>query len=172
LGNLVHAWTGSRRTNQDYEFGVISIEVKSSAAVDATSVSITNIRQLDDAGLKSLYLSRITFDARQGTSNTLPILVNYLREEIVNNSPEVILEFEEKLLLANYRDDHKEHYANRSYSERVIEFYDVCQGFPRLIERDLPDGITKASYDITLEKCKSFIRPRDEICEAVRNCCD
>ena len=168
IDRLAKAWTGSKRTSQDYEFGDISIEVKSTAAVDVTTVNITNIRQLDDTGLKMLLLNRVLLDARQGKESTLPDLIKYLRVEIVNNVPEIELDFEEKILKTKYRQEHAEHYSNRTYAERALEFYEVREGFPRLLEKDLPTGVTKSSYEITLEHCKPFEKTSEETFELLR----
>lgn len=168
IDQLVKAWTGSKRTNQDYEFGDVSIEVKSTAAVDATTVNITNIRQLDETGLELLLLNRVLLDARQGNEHTLPALINTLRGAIAEQAPEMALDFEEKILQAKYRNDHAEHYGNRTYAERALEFYEVREGFPRLLESGLPTGVTKASYEITLENCKPFEQPHEEVFATMR----
>jgi len=172
IGQIVKAWTGSKRTNQDFEFGDISIEVKSTAAVDATKVNITNIRQLDETGLDLLLLNRILLDARQGVDNTLPALIDSLRLSISDRAPEVALEFEEKILQAKYRNEHAAHYANRSYTERSLDFYEVREGFPRLLKDKLPTGITNATYEITLESCKSFEISSTQAFSDLRNYCD
>lgn len=172
IASLVSAWTGSKRTDQDFEFGDVSIEVKSTTAVDATNVSITNIRQLDGTGLEHLFLARVSLDARQGANNTLPDLVNYLRAEIARQAPEASLDFEEKLLCAKYREEHVEHYSNRAYTERALDLYEVRDGFPRLQECDLPTGVTKATYDITVEFCEPFKKPCAEVFSCVSKCCD
>lgn len=172
LGQIVNAWTGSKRTNQDFEFGDISIEVKSTTAVDATKVNITNIRQLDDTGVDLLLLNRLVLDARQGVDKTLPVLVASLRSSISDRAPEVALEFEEKILQAKYRDEHASHYANRSYTERSLDFYEVRDGFPRLLKDKLPTGITNATYEITLESCKSFEISNKQAVSILRNYCD
>jgi hypothetical protein len=172
ISHLVKAWTGSRRTNQDYEFGGLSIEVKSTAAVDATTVNITNILQLDDTGLDSLFLCHVLLDARQGNEKTLPILIEFLSSAVATHAPEMELDFEEKVLLTKYRREHEGHYSNRSYTERAIEFYQVVDDFPRLLEIDLPTGITKASYEITLQNCKPFVKMREEVVTIMREHCD
>jgi hypothetical protein len=169
LDRLIKAWTGSQRTSQDFEFGKISIEVKSTTAVDATTVSITNIRQLDDTGLASLFLNRVVLDVRQGTSHTLPALIEQLRTAIQRTAPEVSLEFEEKLLLARYKDEHAEYYSAKTYTERALLFYEVIAGFPRLLESDLPTGVTKATYELTLEACKPFNLPNKEVLAKIRD---
>jgi len=172
LGKTIKAWTGSKKTSQDYEFGSIAVEVKSSAAVDATRVNITNSRQLDDTGLEHLFLLRILFDVRQGEKNTLPLLIESLRKNIQKISPESSLDFEEKLLAAGYQDKHAEQYNNRTYSERELVIYRVIEGFPRLLVQNLPEGITKVSYEISLDACCDFIIENEKVIEAVRSCCD
>lgn len=172
IGKVINAWTGSKKTSQDYEFGSVAIEVKSSAAVDTSRVNITNSRQLDDTGLDDLFLSRILLDVRQGEENTLPSLISLIRQSIQNSSPESSLDFEEKLLVAGYQDKHVEQYSNRTYTERELVFYKVVEGFPRLLIRDLPESITKVSYELTLDACHDFIVEDKKVIVAVRACCD
>lgn len=172
VGKTVKAWTGSKKTSQDYEFGSVAVEVKSSAAVDATRVNITNSRQLDDTGLDYLFLSRVLLDARQGKDHTLPDLIDLLRQSISKNSPEANLDFEEKLVAAGYQDKHAEQYSNRTYSERELVFYKVVEGFPRLLVQNLPVGVTKVSYEIALDACHDFIIESEKVIDAVRTCCD
>jgi len=169
LDRLVKAWTGSKRTSQDFEFGKASIEVKSTGAVDASTVTITNTRQLDDTGLEFLLLSRVVLDIRQGTFCTLPALVAQLRTAIQRTAPDVYLEFEEKLLLACYKEEHAEYYSNKTYAERALSFYEVITGFPRLLESDLPTGVTNAKYDLTIEACEPFNRPSEEVLAKLRD---
>lgn len=172
VGKTIKAWTGSKKTSQDYEFGAVAVEVKSTAAVDATRVNITNSRQLDDTGLDHLFLSHVLLDARQGEEKTLPKLIDSIRQGIQKYSPEASLDFEEKLLAAGYQDKHAEQYSNRTYSERELVFYNVTEGFPRLLVDNLPVGVTKVSYEIALEACHGFIIEKDKVIEAVRTCCD
>lgn len=172
LGQSIKAWTGSKKTSQDYEFGLVAIEVKTSTAVDATRVNITNSRQLDDTGLDKLYLSRILLDVRQGAENTLPLLIELLRNNILKKSPESSLDFEEKLLAAGYQDKHLEQYSNRAYSERELVFYQIIEGFPRLLVKDLQEGITKVTYEISLDVCSDFKIENKKVIDAVRQCFD
>ncbi len=172
VGKVVKAWTGSKKTSQDFEFCSVSVEVKSSVAVDASRINITNSRQLDDTGLDNLFLVRVLLDARQGSDRTLPKLIESIRKIIKENSPEAGLDFEEKLLGAGYQDKHIEQYRCRSYSERELVFYKVRDGFPRLLDENLPDGVTKISYEVTLDACRDFIIENENVIEAVRGCCD
>lgn len=172
VANVVEAWTGSKRTNQDFEFGRASIEVKSTVAVDATNVNITNVRQLDDTGLERLFLARLILDARQGDEHTLPALIDQVRATLQKEAPEKYLMFEEKLIQADYQDKHATHYANRAYSERAIDIYQVDEEFPRLVEAALPTGITKVNYEVSLANCQQFKTDTDKTFAELRTYCD
>ena len=172
LGQLLKAWTGSKKTNQDYEFGLVAIEVKTTAAIDTSKINITNLRQLDDTGLDYLLVARISLDARQGTEHTLPCLIGALRREIQETAPEASLSFEEKLLASAYQDKHEEQYKYRSYTERDMAFFKVEKDFPRLTKHNLPDGVIKASYEISSEACRDYIIEKDNVLDIVRKYCD
>ena len=170
---VLNAWTGSSRTNQDYEFGSISIEVKSTAAIELSRVPISNIRQLDDAGIEALYLGRLAFDVRRGAGeNTLPRLVDGVRRIIDDQAPDVRVSFEEKLVAAGYRSAHEEYYLDRDYTLRGAAFYRVGEGFPKLLESTLPDGVMEASYIISLEACDAYRVDASSVYNEVRLCCD
>jgi hypothetical protein len=53
----IGAWTGPRRTPQDFQLGGAAIEVKTSIARQHLKISIASEQQLDDRGLESLYLA-------------------------------------------------------------------------------------------------------------------
>lgn len=172
LGSLINAWTGSGKTNQDFEFGPIALEVKASTAVDTDRVSITNSKQLDDSGLDKLFLFRVLFDARRGVKNTLPDLINFLRNKIKERAYMYINIFEEKLLAAGYQKKHIEHYNQRSYSEKDLIFYSVRDGFPRLLKENLPIGVVNIKYELSLDSCNDFIIEADTVINDVRDICD
>jgi hypothetical protein len=172
IRTLVRCWTGSSRTNQDYEFGEYALEIKASSAIDTSRIKVTNTRQLDNTGLKALYLVRISFDVRQGSARTLPDLVHELRNLIAHRAPDMTLTFEEKLLRSDYRDEQSSKYALRAYSLREILFYKVVDGFPRLVEQNMPRGVLQASYTISVEKCDDFLTDSFSVCEELRNYSD
>lgn len=172
LGKTIASWTGSNKTNQDYEFGTIALEVKSSVAVDNSTINISNSRQLDDKGLDKLYLARLLFDVRQGETETLPKLIEAIKEIIQEKSPEYMLEFEEKLINAGYLKKHSELYNDRMYAIRNLTFYHIKNDFPRLLESNLPIGVAKVSYQIDLQVCNNFIVESSNVINELRTSCD
>ena len=172
IGKTISSWTGSKKTSQDYEFGSVSVEVKSSTAVDTSRVKISNLRQLDNKGLANLFLARVLFDTRQGKDETLPRLIQLIRTELQEKAPDSELEFEEKLISAGYHSKHSQFYGNRMYAMRKLTFYRVKNDFPRLLEDGVPLGITKVSYEINLDNCRDFIIDDKKVMKTVRVCCD
>ena len=51
------AWTGPERLTHDFSTGSGELEVKSTAAVDGTFISLSNLDQLDPTGLPALHLA-------------------------------------------------------------------------------------------------------------------
>jgi hypothetical protein len=153
----VKAWTGASKTNQDFEFSRVAIEVKSTASINAKEVSITNIRQLDTTGLDFLYLTRFAFDVRRGNENTLLSIVTDLRDLVSAEAAHLKTVFEQKLLSAGYRDEHAGDYEDRSYTLRNLEFYQVRDDFPRLEENGLPDGVSEVKYHVNLHGCGQYV---------------
>ncbi|MDC0082498.1 PD-(D/E)XK motif protein [Emcibacteraceae bacterium] len=152
----VTAWTGSKKTSQDFQFDMVAMEIKSSCAVNFASVKIANSDQLDNAALDHLFLVCLSFDKRLGDSKSLPILIEELKEIININSPQLIPLFEENLLAVGYQDKDSSYYINNTYSMLDIQFYKVVDGFPRITTKKKPPGVIKVSYDILLDALVDF----------------
>jgi hypothetical protein len=163
----VIAWTGCSATNQDFEFGNIAVEVKSTTSADLNEVAITNVRQLDATGVERLYLSRLAFDVRIGEGQTLVSLVSGLRKTVMEKVPFLQVAFEEKLLSAGYQDRHAEEYSARAYSLRQHLAYRVEGEFPRLEESSLPPGVSSVKYRISLHGFDQYREDPEEILQRI-----
>ena len=166
-GCVFGAWTGSKATNQDFEFGPVAIEVKSTVAKETSEFAVSNIRQLDPTGVEYLYLFRVAFDVRQGDDRTLPDLVELLRQRVKADAAAHQLQFEENLLRSGYRDKHTDAYSRRSYTPRFCDQYAVKGGFPRLEETDIPSGVLGVTYEVSLIGCEKFKTDYDEVVKRI-----
>jgi hypothetical protein len=164
---VFNAWTGSRATNQDFEFGPVAIEVKSTTAAATSTVAISNIRQLDPTGLEDLFLLRVAFDARQGGKHTLPALIQSLRKRVEREAAPQQIQFEENLIRSGYRDKHAEVYAQRSYTVRFRDQYCVRGEFPRLEESRIPPGVSEVRYAADLSGCEAYKVAFDQIVDRI-----
>lgn len=151
----VTAWIGGERTQQDFQFERAAVEVKTTLAKQPQVVRITSERQLDDANWPALFLSVIALDVREQGGETLAALIASLRRNL-GSEPAAQEHFEDALLAAGYLDAHETKYMERGYLVRSQNSFRVKQGFPRLVERDVVDGIGDVNYGLAIAACADF----------------
>jgi hypothetical protein len=157
----VQAWQGPARARHDYQLPLTSLEVKSCAANQPQVVTINGERQLDDLGTPALHLAHISLDVHQNGPETLLEMVASLRNEISDSGADVL--FEERLLDYGFLDAHAARYRSTGYTVREARFFKVKEGFPRLVEADLPEGIGGIQYRLTIAACVDFEVEREQI---------
>lgn len=155
-GAAVNAWKGPDGAHQDFQFSNAWIEVKTTLAKQPQTVRVTSERQLDDTRAPLLFLHVLMLEAQADGPVTLPVLVAQVRAALVA-WPAVREPFEDALLAARYLDLHASRYAATGYAVRQTEDFQIGQGFPRIIEADLPPGVGDASYQLSLAACAAFI---------------
>ena len=166
LGSLgpsgaVTAWRAPLRAHQDFQALGGAIEVKATTAKQPQTIRITSERQLDTTGLVFLYLHVVILDERifdpeqPVVGERLPDLVNDLRRRL-ERSPESAEDFEDRLLEAGYLDAEAHRYADRLFTPRGEKTFLISEGFPRILELNLPSGIGDVSYSISLPACEPF----------------
>lgn len=148
----VEAWVGPLDGVQDFELGTGAIEVKATLAVSSFPAWIGSLEQLDDVLRQPLFLAGVRLrqiDAGQ----SLPDLVQAMRKAVMDDA-EAARVLGERLLAAGYFDLHTERYARRfgHVETRMIEVKDE---FPRLTSGHVPAGVTRAKYEIDLDKITS-----------------
>lgn len=152
---LSDAWQGPLGTNQDFLFGKLAVEVKAVTANDAGGIRISNMRQLDDAGLDGLFLSHISYDFREGTDRKLASLIESIKTRL-ENSPDALSTFEDRLLASGYLEPESSPFAGYGLTERQRSFYRIRNGFPRILESNIISGISNVSYSVSLSACSGF----------------
>ena len=157
----VNGWTAPQAAHQDFQFATGAVEVKTTVAKQPQSVRITSERQLDDTGIAALFLHIVVLDerevqaARAGAGETLPALVGNLRRRVAAEAG-ALETFDDHLLDAGYFDAHAPRYEGKRFSLRRELSFRVRQGFPRLLERDLAEGVGDVSYALSLSACRDF----------------
>lgn len=154
--DVVTAWVGPVRTNQDFQFDRCAIEVKTTSGVPPQVIQITNIRQLDDTGVEALILFHVALDVRLGGVQSLPELVSEIRGDLQIKDETALSTFNERLVDAGYLDVHQDRYAELKYAIRAHHFFKVKAGFPRILETDLLLGVGDVCYSIALASCMPF----------------
>jgi hypothetical protein len=71
--------------------------------------------------------------------------------------------FEERLAASGYCDD--DDYADDLFVIISSSFYEVAEGFPRIVRADVPEGVTEVAYSVDLIACSSFIVDGQDLVE-------
>jgi hypothetical protein len=159
--DAIESWKAAAAAHQDFQFASGALEVKTTAAKQPQAVRITSERQLDDTGVGALFLHVVAVDEREVASapkipgTLLPDLITILRAAL---TPDIsaLLRFNERLLDAGYLDFHASRYENRRYTVRREWTFRVTGKFPRIVERELPEGIGEVNYALSLGACEPF----------------
>ena len=162
----LNAWHGPLRENQDYCFGPMAVEIKASTSNNANCVSISNVRQLDDTGLENLYLYHASFDRREGSGETLKNSVDSLLSFFQKSGSACEDMFESLLITQGYHHCQSHLYDLAGYTLRNQQLYEVKEGFPRITESDLTEGVVEARYKIDLSTAETFKKDLNQIIES------
>lgn len=153
---IVNAWQAPLGTNQDFLFGPVAVEIKTTTGNEIDKVRITNARQLDSTGLEDLFLARYAFDFRQGTGRTLPQLVASLKATLTAISPDALSILTDRLFEAGFVEGTPNEFDSWGFTARHFDVFNVGEGFPRLLESGLPSGVSEVSYTLNLSAAQQF----------------
>ena len=158
----VNSWTGHRRTPQDFELPNCAIEVKTTTGKQHLKLRIANERQLDDRNISPIFIYHISLDARLNSGETLVNLIKDIRSFISSSQP-ARQSFEAALHNGGYLDLHSPRYEKTGYTIRQSNIFRVSEGFPRIIESDLVNGVGDVQYSISVAECMHYSVPESEM---------
>lgn len=145
----VHGWNGPLGASQDFQLGDALVEIKT-VLPGAHSVSISSADQLEN-GSAPLQLAVIAIDISRGIS---PVeLVKQLRQELAS-TPVALSEFDIRLAELGYTD--RPEYGQLHFAVQSIRYYPVTEAFPRIMISQLPEGVSKVTYDLDLLQCGQY----------------
>jgi len=150
--SAIESWKGCSKNYHDFELNGKVVEVKTTMTKEPRRVHINNERQLDDLGSECFYLYVLTLHAMDSGGQTLPDLVNEIRDILKGHSSAENL-YEMALKDAGYLDIHVSSY-NTGYIQKRQEIFEVKEGFPRIT--NLPKGIGNISYSLIISACADF----------------
>ncbi|MFE9770680.1 PD-(D/E)XK motif protein [Streptomyces sp. NPDC005931] len=164
--SAVEAWTGPTGTNQDFQLSAVAIETKASVAKRPRSIRIASERQLDGTGTPALLLALAQLDERRGGSGeSLNRRVEGIRQRLT--SPAARARFDGLLIQAGYLPGHRDLYEEPRYTLRELRFWHVREGFPRLVESDLPEGVGDCTYHVSTSGLDAHRATADEVKELI-----
>ncbi|MEY9938564.1 PD-(D/E)XK motif protein [Streptacidiphilus sp. MAP5-3] len=158
----VEAWTGPGGSNQDFQLPRAALEVKTSTAKRPQTLLIASERQLDGTGVPAMLLCLVTLDERQGgTGQSLNQVVDSIRHRLTSSTARA--RFDGLLTRAGYLPGQRELYDEHRYTLRDIRFWHVRAGFPRLVESDLPEGVSDCRYHVAVGNLEQYRATDDEV---------
>jgi hypothetical protein len=158
----ISSWAGAQQAPQDFIFpGLCAVEVKTSTARPVGSATIHGERQLDDTGLRCLFLAclRLEVDDRGESLNEV---VASLRERTAT-APEFADGFEFLLAQAGWLERHAPFYESLRFRVAQQRFFEVSGKFPRVIPGALPPGVDNVAYCLDLKTCVDHERSRSYV---------
>lgn len=152
----VSFWKGPEGAPQDFAVHDTAIEVKCQAGSSRPFVEITSVEQLN-AQLPKFFLVVQTLasaDENDKLGFSLNSLVSRIRAGMVHASSASQEVFETLLFQAGYLP--LPDYAEKSFQSVSMHSFEVCENFPRLKGNEIPDGIEKISYQLSLDAIAHF----------------
>lgn len=151
----VFYWTGSDRTNHDFQIVNSAIEVKTTSSKQHKKFTISSERQLDCSGIEHLYLLLFAINLHSNMpKRTLPALISEIYKQI-QNDPIATFQFQIKLAKYGYNETLAEKYTI-GFSILEMKFFEVIEGFPRLLQKNIPDGVGDLKYSVIVAACIPF----------------
>lgn len=151
--NAVESWCGVEGVHQDFIFGNTAVEIKSLSGKERNTVRISSEDQLE--GLSdNLFLMIFRLSEMPDSDQALSLNDAVRRIENELTEATAIESFTGKL--AGYGYLPLPDYDQPRLQPNGTKAYQVAAGFPRLVRGQLPEGVTKVSYEIELEKISPF----------------
>lgn len=145
----LESWVGPDDAPQDFVLGDGAVEVKATVSTAGFPAKIGSLEQLDDSILSPIFLAGIRFAVGE-SGTTLPERVAEMEDRLVSD-PAVVSVFRERTFAAGYADSHADKYTRR-FLDKDTNVYAVADGFPRLVRGNVPEGVSKALYEIDLSR--------------------
>lgn len=146
----VSSWVGPTGANQDFEFAGHAFEVKTTSKNPVVAVRVSNLRQLDARWVESLRLIVVEVERHENAENTLPQAVEAVRTLVLSEAPDQAFRLADHLIEYGYLDQHAQMYSHTGYGVRTMRCFEVRNGFPVLIEDNMPNGVGDVTYSIDL----------------------
>lgn len=150
----VAGWTGPEDALRDFELPDASIEVKTYRSDSGAAVRINDPQQLDDQGVRPVYLAAVRLAKMESTGQRLPEFIAQTAQLIAQEAEAADL-FEERLAACGYLPVHASTYTDHFVAEQVA-LYRVRPGFPRLIASQVPAGVVNVHFSIQLAALGGF----------------
>lgn len=148
----LNSWIGSSKAHKDFEIEDTWYEVKT-IRENALTVKIHSLEQLDSKNLGNLILIRLE-PSNKSINEYIDLngYVEKIKNKLINDKQKML--FLEKVKEIGYF--YTEEYDKYTYRLKKIERYLVNSEFPKITKRELRDEIVRVTYDIEIDRIRSF----------------
>lgn len=149
------SWQGPDGADRDFVLQDKWFEVKT-ISIGKKTVTISSLNQLETdipGYIVVVYIEKTTSTDPEAVS--VAELIRSLRKKL-ENSPEALLKFEQKLVSIGYID--KEAYENIFFRYSEDTFYLVDLDLPRLTTKNVPSEVVSAHYELSLSAIEKWKR--------------
>lgn len=155
----VASWKGPEDAPQDFAVYETAFEVKCQSGSSKPWVRITSIDQLNPQLPRAFLVVQTLATAGNDSPGafTLNSLVQEIRSALEGASESTRDRFDNLLFLAGYLTSEK--YDEFVFQRIASRAFQVTEGFPRLMPADIPQGIERITYQLSLEVCAPFEAP-------------
>lgn len=161
-------WLGPLGAAQDFVVGRTGIESKTCSAHGSSEVFISSEHQLDDSGVRKLFLHLSILDQSEDDDDaafTITEVARRLRSRLLTAGEVVADRYDALLAAAGFR--FEDDYSGFRFTGGERNIFLVERDFPRLTPADLPTQISGVNYLLSLADCTSFIVPPDALVAAL-----
>lgn len=153
--DAINCWTGSERSNHDFQIGNNAVEIKTTAGKRHRKFYVSSEKQLDSTGLDNLFLLITEINTHLNMyGNRLPDIVESIFE-IIDQDPVAKMMFEVKLCKYGYNHLFSDSYKY-GFSVSNTQVFEVKEGFPRLLSVDVSNGVGDLKYSVMIDACEPF----------------
>lgn len=163
----VGTWEGRNNTH-DYYIGQNAVEIKTCSTQNPYKAHISSEHQLDNKDVNGrLFLKLYALRKDHNGGEKLPEIVNEIRQLLKDDRPSLD-QFNSKIFKLGYFDSAEEFYTE-GYTIRETYSFEVRDGFPRIIMKNVPAGISNLQYDLTIGQCMDYIIGAGELMKGVKS---
>ena len=145
----IESWLGPQGAVQYFQLGTGALEVKSTLSTSGFPAKIGSLEQLDDAVRQPLFVVAVRLHQSM-SGQSLPAVVQATRMSILGDIEAERL-LSDRLANVGFFDSHADRYP-RKFVFTGMRIMQIREGFPRLVSGGVPVGITRATYEIDLDK--------------------
>lgn len=157
---LIEQWEGPTSGRIDFKSAKYAVEIKTCVEKLRKEITISNEKQLKlTEVVNKIYLYVCFIEPNKTHGQSLQGIVEELRDILLQRSERLLLKFNDLLMELGFKENE---YKEKLFFVHTEEVYEVTEEFPKILDEELPTGISHVSYNIDLNHCKAFAREVEE----------